>query len=74
MYPQGVCRIRKLSMIATAALYFERLNFRIGAKDPLSGGKPLQEIAHLKRERGEFHIHPAVAPVSLMSAVVPFVV
>ena len=49
-------------------MYFERLNCRIEAKDPLSGGKPLQEIARLKRERGEFLIHPAVAPVSLMSA------
>ena len=47
-------------------MYFEGLNCRIEAKDPLSGGKPLQEIAHLKRERGEFCIHPAVAPVSLL--------
>ena len=49
-------------------MYFKGLNCRIGAKDPLSGGKPLQEIARLKRERGEFCIHPAVAPVSLVGA------
>ena len=46
----------------------------IGAKDPLSGGKTLQEYLHLKRERGEFCIHPAIAPVSLMSAETRFVV
>ena len=49
-------------------VYFERLNCRIGAKDPLSGGKPLQEYLPVKRERGEYCINPAVAPVSLMSA------
>ena len=49
-------------------MYFKGLNCRIGTKDPLSGDWPLQEIARLKRERGEFRIHPAVAPVSLMSA------
>ena len=47
-------------------MHFKGLNCRIGTKDPLSGGKPLQEIARLKRERGEFCIHPAVAPVSLL--------
>jgi len=50
-------------------VYFEGLNCGIRAKDPLSGGKTLQEYLPLKRERGEFRIHPAVAPVSLMSAV-----
>ena len=48
-------------------MHFKGLNCRIGTKDPLSGGKPLQEIALVKRERGEFCIHPAVAPVSLLS-------
>ena len=38
---------------------------RGGSKDPLGRGKAIQEYAKLKRERGEWFIHPAVAPVSL---------
>ena len=37
-------------------------------------GKAFSGTAQLKRERGECPIHPAVAPVSLMSAYIPFVV
>ncbi len=68
VYPQGVCRIRKSSSTTTAALYFEITYCTAGAKDPLRGGKAFQEYAQLKRERGESYIHPAVAPVSRMSA------
>jgi len=53
-------------------VHFKGLNCRIGTKDPLSGGKPLKKIARLKRERGEFCIHPAVAPVSLLSVLFRF--
>ena len=49
-------------------VYFEITYCTAGAKYPLRGGKTLQEYAPIKRERGEFHIHPAVAPVSRMSA------
>ena len=49
-------------------VYFKIQNRTVGAKDPLRHGKMLQECAPIKRERGEFHIHPAVAPVSRMSA------
>ncbi len=49
-------------------MYFEIQNRTVGTKDPLGGGKAFQEYARVKRERGEFHIHPAVAPVSRMSA------
>ena len=38
-----------------------------------SGSKTFQKIAQLKRERGECFIHPAVAPVSLSRAIIPFV-
>ena len=47
---------------------------RVAVKDSLKGEKPLQEYLALKRERGEFRIHPAIAPVSLMSADTRFVV
>ena len=48
---------------------FLEISYRAtGAKDPLRGGKTFQEYAQVKRERGEFFIHPAVAPVSRMSA------
>ena len=40
---------------------------RVAAKDPADNNKTFQEYAKLKRERGESLIHPAVAPVSLMS-------
>ena len=33
----------------------------------------ISEYLHLKRERGECFIHPAVAPVSLSRAIIPFV-
>ena len=49
-------------------VYFEISYRATGAKDPLRGGKTFQEYAQVKRERGEFFIHPAVAPVSRMSA------
>ena len=49
-------------------VYFEITYCTAGAKDPLRVGKPFQEYPQVKRERGEFHIHPAVAPVSRMSA------
>ncbi len=49
-------------------VYFEITYCTAGAKDPPRGGKAFQEYAQLKRERGEFTIHPAVAPVSRMSA------
>jgi len=35
--------------------------------------KVLSEYLQLKRERGELCIHPAVAPVSLKRAIIPFV-
>ena len=38
-----------------------------------SADKAISEYLHLKRERGEFLIHPAVAPVSLSRAIIPFV-
>ena len=47
-------------------VYFKLAICTIRAKDPLRGGKTFQEYAIVKRERGEFHIHPAVAPVSLI--------
>ena len=47
-------------------VYFKLPICTIRAKDPPRGGKTFQEYAKLKRERGEFHIHPAVAPVSLI--------
>ena len=53
-------------------MYFKGLNCRIGAKDPLPDGKAFSENAQLKRERGEFCIHPAVAPVSLLSVLFRF--
>ena len=46
-------------------VYFEIANRTDAAKDRLSIGKAIKEYAQLKRERGEFLIHPAVAPVSL---------
>ena len=49
-------------------VYFEIRYRTAGAKDPLRGGKAFQEYPQLKRERGECFIHPAVAPVSRMSA------
>ena len=49
-------------------VYFEITYCTAGAKDPLRGGKAFQEYPQLKRERGESYIHPAVAPVSRMSA------
>ena len=49
-------------------VYFEITYCTAGAKDPLRDGKMLQECALIKRERGECFIHPAVAPVSRMSA------
>ena len=45
-------------------VYFEISNRTDAAKDRLSIGKTIKEYAQLKRERGEFLIHPAVAPVS----------
>ena len=39
-----------------------------------TGSELFRRHAHLKRERGEFRIHPAIAPVSLMSADTRFVV
>ena len=35
--------------------------------------QPFQDVVKLKRERGESLIHPAVAPVSLSRAIIPFV-
>ena len=40
---------------------------RVAPKDPAGNDKTFSEYAKLKRERGESLIHPAVAPVSLMS-------
>ena len=40
---------------------------RVAAKDPAGKDKTFSEYAKVKRERGESLIHPAVAPVSLMS-------
>ena len=46
----------------------------MGQKIRRDSGKLFRRHAHLKRERGEFRIHPAIAPVSLMSADTRFVV
>ena len=40
---------------------------RVAAKDPAGKDKTFSEYAKVKRERGESLIHPAVAPVSLLS-------
>ena len=40
---------------------------RAEPKGPRTADKPFQDDVQLKRERGESLIHPAVAPVSLMS-------
>ena len=39
---------------------------RLGAKDPQPRRKAVSRASPIKRERGEFYIHPAVAPVSLL--------
>ena len=49
-------------------VYFKGLNCAVAAKDPQRRRQAVQETCPVKRERGEFRIHPAVAPVSLMSA------
>ena len=45
----------------------------LGRKMRYSADKIISEYLHLKRERGECFIHPAVAPVSLSRAIIPFV-
>jgi hypothetical protein len=49
-------------------------NAELQQKIRRTSGKLFRRHALVKRERGEFHIHPAVAPVSLMSAETRFVV
>ena len=49
-------------------VYFKGLNCAVAAKDPQNRRQAVQKTCPVKRERGEFRIHPAVAPVSLMSA------
>ena len=48
-------------------------NAELGQKIRCSRGNTFQKYAQLKRERGELCIHPAVAPVSLKRAIIPFV-
>ena len=70
VYPQGVCRIRKPPLSATAALYFEAFKLHsCGKRSASPAARCFGNCAPLKRERGECFIHPAVAPVSLYRAV-----
>ena len=43
-------------------------NAELGQKNRCPADQPFRDGVQLKRERGEFPIHPAVAPVSHMSA------
>ena len=49
-------------------VYFKDSTTQNWEKDPLVSHEVLSECVPIKRERGECFIHPAVAPVSRMSA------
>ena len=49
-------------------MYFKATICTDVTKDPALDVKTLQEYAIKKGKRGEFYIHPALAPVSLVSA------
>ena len=47
-------------------VYFVAQIRTAGLKDPQTGDEDFWSRCPIKRERGEFTIHPAVAPVSLL--------